>query len=172
MPSSSSFQQVEDLNTLFMEEALSYSTVIENVFSTDINSNNEKSANGFILDTFRNWCLVSVTAAGIHKEMVTGSKFLLMKEADLSLTNLGYYNQGSSAGSTARAVLCEAFDGYKRSSKTTGGYGFQIEKSELFLLGGTTGANMTSILFKYAARGICDGCENRFFVCCCEKWYC
>ncbi|CAF0797117.1 unnamed protein product [Didymodactylos carnosus] len=85
-----------------------------------------------------------------------------MKEADLSLTNLGYYNQGSSAGSTARAVSCEAFDGYKRSSKPTGGYGFQIEKSELFLLGGTTGANMTSILFKYAARGICDGCENRF----------
>ena len=35
-----------------------------------------------------------VTGAGLHKELATGHKFLLMHEADANLTKLGFYHFG------------------------------------------------------------------------------
>lgn len=38
--------------------------------------------------------IYDVTGAGLHKELSTGNKFLLMHEADANLTKLGFYQGG------------------------------------------------------------------------------
>ena len=38
--------------------------------------------------------MYDVTGAGLHKELATGNKFLLMHEADADLTKLGFYHFG------------------------------------------------------------------------------
>ncbi len=40
--------------------------------------------------------IYDVTGAGLHKELATGDKFLLMHEADANLTKLGFYQYGKS----------------------------------------------------------------------------
>ena len=72
------------------------------------------------------------------------------------------FNLGSPSGSSNRTLLCEAFDGFSDSSKTTGMYEFTIKEARLSLLGATTGASFHLILARYATQKITDGCENRF----------
>lgn len=51
----------------------------------------------FSRDIFRRWkktIIHDVTGAGLHKELSTGNKFLLMHEVDSNLTKLGFYQAG------------------------------------------------------------------------------
>lgn len=61
-----------------------------------------------------------------------------------------------------RSLLCEAFDGFSDSSKTTGMYEFSIANSRLSLLGASTGGSLYLLLARYSVHKIADGCENRF----------
>ena len=81
------------------------------------------------------------------------SKFLL---------NFLYINLGQITGISTRSLLCEAFDGFIDSSKTTGMYEFSIRDSRLSLLGATTGGSLHLLLAHYNAHKISDGCDNRF----------
>ncbi|CAF1250885.1 unnamed protein product [Rotaria magnacalcarata] len=103
-----------------------------------------------------------ITGAGLHKELSNGSKFLIMHEADSNLTKLGFYHQGQAGSASARSLLCEAFDGFTESSKTTGMYDFLIKASRLSLLGATTGSSLHLLLAHYTTHKISDGCDNRF----------
>ncbi|CAF1954017.1 unnamed protein product [Rotaria magnacalcarata] len=103
-----------------------------------------------------------ITGAGLHKELFNGSKFLLMHEADSNLTKLGFYHQGQAGSASARSLLCEAFDGFTESSKTTGMYDFLIKESQLPLRGATTGGSLHLLLAHYTIHKISDGCDNRF----------
>ncbi|CAF4305741.1 unnamed protein product, partial [Rotaria magnacalcarata] len=95
-----------------------------------------------------------ITGAGLHKELSTRSKFLLMHEADSNLTQMG--------SSSNRSLLCEAFDGFSESSITTGMYEFSIKDSRLSLLGACTGGSLHLLLARYTVHKISDGCDNRF----------
>ncbi|UJR29595.1 hypothetical protein I4U23_010813 [Adineta vaga] len=61
-----------------------------------------------------------------------------------------------------RSLLCEAFDGFSESSKTTGMYEFSIENARLSLLGACTGGSFHLLLARYSLHKISDGCDNRF----------
>jgi hypothetical protein len=61
-----------------------------------------------------------------------------------------------------RSLLCEAFDGFSESSKTTGMYEFTIKNSRLSLLGACTGGSLHLLLARYSVHKISDGCDNRF----------
>jgi hypothetical protein len=71
-------------------------------------------------------------------------------------------------GVPSRSLLCEAFDGFTESSKTTGMYDFTIKDSRLSLLGATTGGSLHLLLVihlllaHYTIHKISDGCDNRF----------
>ncbi|CAF1615005.1 unnamed protein product [Adineta ricciae] len=106
--------------------------------------------------------MCDVTGAGLHKELATGNKFLLMHEADANLTKLGFYHFGQAGAVSNRSLMCEAFDGFSDSSKTTGMYDFSIEDSRLSLLGACTGGAFHLLLARYSVHKISDGCENRF----------
>lgn len=69
---------------------------------------------------------------------------------------------GQAVGVSTRSLLCEAFDGFTESSKTTGMYDFSIKDSRLSLLGATTGGSLHLLLAHYSVHKISDGCDNRF----------
>ncbi|CAF1312026.1 unnamed protein product [Adineta ricciae] len=94
--------------------------------------------------------------------MSTGNKFLLMHEADANLNKMGFYHYGQPGAVSNRSLLCEAFDGFSESSKTTGMYDFSIENTRLSLLGACTGGSFHLLLARYSSHKISDGCENRF----------
>ncbi|CAF1541747.1 unnamed protein product [Adineta ricciae] len=103
-----------------------------------------------------------ITGAGLHKELASGSKFLLMHEADANLNKLGFYQAGQAGAVSHRSLLCEAFDGFSESSKTTGMYEFSIENARLSFLGACTGGSFHLLLARYSLYKISDGCDNRF----------
>ncbi|CAF4645455.1 unnamed protein product [Rotaria socialis] len=103
-----------------------------------------------------------ITGAGLHKELSNGSKFLLMHEVDSNLTKLEFYHQDQAGSASARSLLCEAFDGFTESSKTTRMYDFLIKDSRLSLLGATTGSSLHLLLAHYTIHKISDECGNRF----------
>lgn len=47
------------------------------------------------LDDGKRSVIYDITGAGLHKELSTGNKFLLMHEADANLTKLGFYQNGN-----------------------------------------------------------------------------
>ncbi|CAM4801428.1 unnamed protein product [Rotaria magnacalcarata] len=86
---------------------------------------------------------------------------------EIKLCNAGVHlnsdDQFRQAGSaSARSLLCEAFDGFTESSKTTGMYDFLIKESQLPLRGATTGGSLHLLLAHYTIHKISDGCDNRF----------
>ncbi|UJR11630.1 hypothetical protein I4U23_015811 [Adineta vaga] len=116
----------------------------------------------FYLEDGKKSIIYDITGAGLHKELSTGNKFLLMHEADANLTKLGFYQCGQPGTVSNRSLLCEAFDGFSESSKTTGMYEFSIENARLSLLGACTGGSFHLLLARYSSYKISDGCDNRF----------
>ncbi|CAF4361626.1 unnamed protein product, partial [Rotaria magnacalcarata] len=65
--------------------------------------------------------------------------------------------QRQAGSASARSLLCEAFDGFTESSKTTGMYDFLIKDSQLPLRGATTGGSLHLLLAHYTIHKISDG---------------
>ena len=72
------------------------------------------------------------------------------------------FDLGQGGTVSNRSLLCEAFDGFSESAKTTGTYDFSIENARLSLLGACTGGSLHLLLARYSSYKISDGCDNRF----------